>query len=81
MCNKKVLMELNPAMIIFVLMIWTIFIYMIGSLYYQCECDLINLKETLVYEDMGTCQESYNQDVNDYQWLKAYKQDNLNEIK
>lgn len=56
-------LELTPYLIIIFLVFWTLFIYIIGSLHYQCECERANMIATFNLEEYKECIDQLNQPV------------------
>ena len=61
-------LEVSPTLFLIFFIVWTLFIYTIGSLFYDCQCKLVNLKNTVSYTG---CAASYDEDMY-YKGLDAY---------
>jgi len=66
--------ELNVYVILFLLIVWTFFVYTIGSVFYECECKYLNLQENIAYaiHDNNTCFDSFDSQIIDMRWLENY---------
>ena len=51
---------LTPYFIIIILIFWTLFTYVLGSMYYKCECEKTNLVLTLHSKDYAQCLNKLN---------------------
>lgn len=74
MTNDNISIDLNVYVIIFLLIIWTFFVYTIGSLFYECECKYLNLRENLAFEcgNNMSCYDSLEEQAFDVKWIENY---------
>ena len=62
--------DVSLPILFIVLIVWSLFVYTLGSVLYECKCELLNMQENLAYT--GVCKDSLTQQQDDKQWLESY---------